>query len=214
MNLIWIVSDTLRADYLGCYGNPWVKTPNIDQLAEKGILFKNAYIEGFPTIPARFVFHTGKYSIPFHGWEPLKDGDITVAQILGKKGYFAVPTLGKENYINAFIADTYHLFKMNYHRGFHHFNWIRGQEFDNYCTNLTIGKNVLKEHVSPRWWALESRWMRPREWLYQYYGNVADRKCEEDYFPAKTIRESIKWLEKNYTKKFFLYIDMFDPHEP
>ncbi|HID94762.1 MAG TPA: hypothetical protein EYP53_01715 [Candidatus Latescibacteria bacterium] len=49
MNLI--VWDTMRVDYLGCYGNQWVKTPNLDQLAREGVLFENAYVEGLPTIP-------------------------------------------------------------------------------------------------------------------------------------------------------------------
>ena len=215
MNLIWIVVDSLRADYLGCYGNNWVKTPYIDKLAKEGVLFENAYIEGFPTIPARYVFFTGKYAIPFHGWEPLKPGDVTIAQILGRRGSFAVPTLGVEDYICAFITDTYHLFKLNYHRGFHSFIWIRGQEFDNYNTDPSIGPGELKRHMTPRWEALEKRWARPREWFYQYYRNVADRECEEDYFPARVVRESIKWLERNYKhEKFFLYVDIFDPHEP
>ena len=40
------------------------------------------------------------------------------------------------------------------------------------------------------------------------------RNSEEDYFCAQTMRETEKWLEKNYRKKFFLYVDAFDPHEP
>ena len=35
LNLVLIVSDTFRADYLGCYGNTWVQTPNIDALARE-----------------------------------------------------------------------------------------------------------------------------------------------------------------------------------
>ncbi len=215
MNLIYIVLDSLRADYLGCYGNSWVKTPFIDKLAGESVLFENAYVEGFATIPARYVFFTGKYAIPYHGWEPLKDNDVTIAQILGRKGHFAVPTLGKENYINALVADTYHLFKMNFHRGFHAFRWIRGQEFDNYVTDPRVGVEEIKKHLSPTWEEQESRWTRPRDWLHQYYRNVRDRRYEEDYFAARTVREAIHWLEENSCqKKFFLWLDIFDPHEP
>ena len=122
MNLIYIVSDTMRADYLGCYGNTWVKTPNLDRLANESFLFENAYLEGFPTIPARYVFFTGKYAIPFHGWGGLKQKDVTIAQILGKKGGrfgpFGVATLGKNDYTNGMVADTYHLFKLNFRNNF------------------------------------------------------------------------------------------------
>ncbi|MHA2408005.1 MAG: sulfatase [Candidatus Ranarchaeia archaeon] len=215
MNLIYIVCDSLRADYLGCYGNSWIKTPNLDELAKESVLFENAYIEGFPTIPARYVFSTGKFAIPQHGWEPLKITDTTLAQILGKKGYFDVPTLGKGNYISALITDTYHLFKMNFHRGFHSFHWIRGQEFDNYITKPGIEDKELQKHLTPRWESQENQWTRPREWLHQYYKNIADRNSEEDYFIAKTIRSGINWLEDNHHhNKFYLYIDAFDPHEP
>ena len=32
MNVILLVVDTLRAAHLGCYGNPWIRTPNLDRL--------------------------------------------------------------------------------------------------------------------------------------------------------------------------------------
>ena len=38
-NVVLITLDTTRADYLGCYGHPEVKTPNIDRLAAAGINF-------------------------------------------------------------------------------------------------------------------------------------------------------------------------------
>ncbi|HID05801.1 MAG TPA: hypothetical protein EYP10_01505, partial [Armatimonadetes bacterium] len=34
MNIVVIISDTLRYDYLGCYGNRWVRTPNLDRFAQ------------------------------------------------------------------------------------------------------------------------------------------------------------------------------------
>jgi len=44
---------------------------------------------------------------------------------------------------------------------------------------------------------------------------VAQRRSEEDYFPARTVNTAIRWLERNRTQKpFFFYLDLFDPHEP
>jgi len=225
MNLICIVSDTVRADYLGCYGNDWVKTPNLDRLAREGILFKNAYVEGLPTIPERTVFFTGKYTIPFRTWQPLWPHDITLAQILGKKGVFQVETLGKENYVNSLITSTYHYTKpgMNFHRGFHSFKWIRGQEIDIYNTDPTHGRDFekylpedLRDGIVKRMSTGTHRGGAPAiEWYHQYHQNVADRKCEEDYFPAQTFKAAIHWLEGNRVHdKFFLWVDEFDPHEP
>jgi arylsulfatase A-like enzyme len=53
------------------------------------------------------------------------------------------------------------------------------------------------------------------EIVTQYLRNVADRKTEEDYFCARTMRGAADWLEKNHRRQpFFLYVDTFDPHEP
>jgi arylsulfatase A-like enzyme len=56
VNLIVISTDTWRADYLGCYGNDWIQTPNLDRLATEGVVFDNFYAEALPTLPARTVF--------------------------------------------------------------------------------------------------------------------------------------------------------------
>lgn len=123
MNVIVVMLDSLRADHLGCYGNDWIETPNIDKLAKESVLFENAYAEGLPTIPVRIALFTGQYTLPFRAWQPLSRYDLTAAEILREHGY-----------TSALITDTYHLFKpnMNFHRGFNVFRWIRGQEADAY----------------------------------------------------------------------------------
>ena len=40
-NVIVVMLDSLQFNYLGCYGNSWIKTPNIDRLAREGVLFEN-----------------------------------------------------------------------------------------------------------------------------------------------------------------------------
>ncbi|MCL2741662.1 MAG: sulfatase-like hydrolase/transferase, partial [Oscillospiraceae bacterium] len=44
-NILWICTDSQRYDTLGCYGNGWVKTPNLDRLASEGTLFENAFCQ-------------------------------------------------------------------------------------------------------------------------------------------------------------------------
>ena len=39
------MADQLRWDYLSCYGHPHLKTPNIDSLAKKGVMFESAYVQ-------------------------------------------------------------------------------------------------------------------------------------------------------------------------
>jgi len=64
MNVLFIMTDTLRADYLGCYGNEWIQTPNIDNLAAESAVFTGCYSEGQPTLPARRALMTGRRTFP------------------------------------------------------------------------------------------------------------------------------------------------------
>ena len=63
-NVIVVMLDTLQFNYLGCYGNTRVKTPNIDRFATEGVVFENAYTEGLPTVPCRRAMLTGRYTLP------------------------------------------------------------------------------------------------------------------------------------------------------
>ncbi len=58
--------DQLRWDYLSCYGHPAIKTPNIDGLAERGVLFESAFVQSAICGPSRMSFYTGRY-ISGHG---------------------------------------------------------------------------------------------------------------------------------------------------
>jgi len=51
-NVLLITIDTLRADRLSCYGSKHLKTPNIDSLAKKGILFSRAFANTSTTLPS------------------------------------------------------------------------------------------------------------------------------------------------------------------
>jgi len=49
----------------------------------------------------------------------------------------------------------------------------------------------------------------------KYLMNIAERRYEEDYFPARVFKAGARWLERNQdAEKFFLVLDSFDPHEP
>jgi len=71
MNLIVIMLDSLRRDHLRCYGNKWIKTPHIDELAKESILLENVYTEGLPTIPVRTELFTECSSLAHRPWQPL-----------------------------------------------------------------------------------------------------------------------------------------------
>ena len=60
-NILWICTDQQRFDTLGCMGNRFVRTPNIDALAESGVLFEHAYCQNPVSAPSRASFLTGRY---------------------------------------------------------------------------------------------------------------------------------------------------------
>lgn len=59
LNLIVIMTDNHGAWTLGCYGNPDVRTPNIDRLAREGMLFERAFASNAVCSPTRATFLTG-----------------------------------------------------------------------------------------------------------------------------------------------------------
>ena len=59
-NILLLMSDNQSAEHLGCYGDKSVKTPQIDQLAEDGVIFKNAYCAAPSCSPARASMLTGQ----------------------------------------------------------------------------------------------------------------------------------------------------------
>jgi len=190
MNIIQIVSDTFRRDYLGCYGNSWIHTEHLDRFAEDSIVFDKAYIASFPTIPHRHDLFTGRYTFVYSTWAPLPRDEIILSQLLRQAGY-----------VTMLIVDTPHMIRDAHYfdRGFDAWWWIRGQEHDRYMTNPPDDPEERQKALGR-----------------QYLQNVSMRRFEEDYFVAQTMTSAIKWLELNYDKhgKFFLHIDTFDPHEP
>ena len=60
-NVLFIVSDDLKASVLGCYGDAMCKTPNIDRLAKRGIVFDRAYCQGLMCRPSRQSFMFSQY---------------------------------------------------------------------------------------------------------------------------------------------------------
>lgn len=88
-NVLFIMCDQLRWDYLSCYGHPHLHTPNIDALAARGVRFDRAYVQSPICGPSRMSFYTGRY-VGSHGstWNgvPLKVGEMTLGDHLRPLG--------------------------------------------------------------------------------------------------------------------------------
>lgn len=199
MNLLVLCTDTFRADYLGCYGNKWIKTPSLDHLASEGVRFNAFYPEALPTLPARRVLYTGRTILPYQyipqkgdqvqlpGWHPLLEEDVTLAEWLSERGY-----------ITGLISDVYHQMKpgKNFQRGFSSWQWIRGQEVDPVVPTRR-GDGIQAYEIE------------------QYRKNRSGWKGQADHFAAQVMRAAADWIENfGRDQPWMLWVESFDPHEP
>ena len=90
-NFVYIIADDVSADDIGCYGNPGVRTPNIDRLAAAGVQLTNAYLTASSCSPSRSSMITGRYP---HNLEtaaelhaPLPEGVALFPKLLREAGY-------------------------------------------------------------------------------------------------------------------------------
>jgi len=215
MNVVTIVLDTFRPDIIGPGKKlSFVETPALDQMAREGVVFDQAYGEGQPTLQVRRAFFTGRRSFPWRynfdrrghyhhapGWHKIPPEQDTLAEILSKRGY-----------MTGLIADVYHMFKptMNYQRGFTSWEFIRGQEADNWKGgSLASIEEQMRQHVRE-----PINWTRHAT-ITQYLLNMRGRQSEDDYLCSQVLLQACDWLEDNATNSpFMLWVEAFDPHEP
>ncbi len=88
-NILFVMYDQLRWDYLSCAGHPHLDTPNFDRVAAMGVRFSNAYVQSPICGSSRMCFYTGRYA-QSHGAEwngfPLRVGEKTLGDHLRAEG--------------------------------------------------------------------------------------------------------------------------------
>jgi iduronate 2-sulfatase len=186
VNVVFIVVDDLNTT-LGCYGHPTVKTPNIDKLASKGILFRNAYCNFAVCNPSRSSFLTGLRPETLgilDNRSPLREilGDrITLPALFRQNGYHTI-NIGKvfngptdENDLNAWDEE--------YHYG---------------ATELGkqgVGRNMSQDQLA---WC---RWLEAEG-------------TDEDQPDGQTAARAIEFIKQEHEKPFFLALGFAKPHDP
>jgi arylsulfatase len=89
-NILWICSDQQRWDTLGCYGNRFVETPNLDRLSNEGVHFENAFCQSPICTPSRASFLTGRYPRTTRcrqNGQEIPEEEILITKILSDSGY-------------------------------------------------------------------------------------------------------------------------------
>ncbi len=90
MNILFLFTDQMHRYAMGCMGNPDVNTPNLDRLAQQGVLFRQAYSNCPVCTPFRINLMTGLYTCQtktFNNNAPIPPGIPTLADTLNAGGY-------------------------------------------------------------------------------------------------------------------------------
>ncbi|MFI4848022.1 MAG: arylsulfatase [Gimesia chilikensis] len=204
-NIVFIIADDLGYKELGCYGQKYIKTPNIDKLAKDGIRFTQFYSGNAVCAPSRCNLLTGKH--PGHayvrnngkpdyvqdmkekeGWEypgqhPIPDAEVTIAEMLKQKQY-ATGAMGKW--------------------GLGHFGTSGDPNKQGFDLFYGFNCQVHAHNHYPRFlWRNHTKETLP--------GN--DRTLNgETYSQDKFVEVGMEFIRENKDRPFFLYLPFAVPH--
>jgi arylsulfatase A-like enzyme len=164
-NVILLTIDTLRADVLGCYGQPKTLSPNIDRLAASGIVFEQAITGGSWTQAAFPAMLTSTYPGLFGGClgrlSPERPSPIDI--------------LAASGYATAGFSTNPHLSRATgYDRGFRHFSDLVPDETDPRLRGVKGGQRLLQNPLFQRLATGLGQPMRPAR-LYRSAADVTDQ---------------------------------------
>ncbi len=192
-----VMFDSLNRRMLPPYGCTWVHAPNFQRLAERSVMFENAYIASAPCMPARRDMHTGRNNFLHRSWGPVEPFDDSMPEILKRKGIYT-----------HLVSDHYHYWEdggCTYHSRYNTWEIIRGQEGDPWKGE--VKDPDIPDHVKSR---REGTNPWRQDWINRKY------MAGEDALPqAKTFEKGIEFIKTNHRQdNWFLHIETFDPHEP
>lgn len=191
-NIIYILADDLGYGDLGVYGQKKFKTPNIDKLAAQGMLFTQHYSGSTVCAPSRSALMTGMHTghtvvrgnkeVRPEGQHPIPDDTYTIAEVLKKAGY-TTGAFGKWGLgFPGSEGDPTN-------QGFDTFYGYNCQR---------IGHNYYPYHL----WSNNDSIVLPE--------NV-DKK-DGQYGPELIHAQTLKFIDNNKDKPFFLFVPSIIPH--
>lgn len=230
-NILFIMCDQLRYDYLSCAGHKTLQTPNIDALAARGVRFSNTYVQSPICGPSRMSFYTGRY-VSTHGatgnFVPLRIGEKNIGDHLKPLGMRPV-LVGKTH----MVADQEGMARLGVDPaseiGVHHAQagFEPYERDDGIHPDLKVRPDVAynkylmergyDDHVNPWHWAANSV-DRDGEVRSGFFNDVADKPArvtnEESETPYMTRRAMQFMDEDDGEKPWLLHLSYIKPHWP
>lgn len=191
-NVILFLVDDLGYYDLSCTGSKLYDTPNIDRLADDGMLFTNAYASHPRCVPSRYGIQTGKYPATSQvpgGRGALKQDDKTIGMAFHEAGY------------RTFFAGKWHL-------GKHEDLWPQNRGYDVNIAGCSAGAPI--SYFAPynvgRKGAQSDNHHRAIVGL--------DDAPEGEYITDRLTTETIKFIKENKDKPFFVMLSHYGVHTP
>ncbi|MBD3182636.1 sulfatase-like hydrolase/transferase [Candidatus Poribacteria bacterium] len=219
-NILIIMTDQHRADLMTCAGRDLVPTPNIDEIASKGVRFQNAFCPYPVCVASRMCLLTGLYS---HSTGAVDNTDQldwryrTMANHFSDNGYLT-GLIGKMHFNNA------HNYGFMYYMSINDWLMYLGPKVRHYANEIAShphGTHFFKTvfdtgagfpDMERLWENDKSPWVGNVE-RYSF-DSMASELEMEDHLDAFIARESVKFLQQYKDQRFFLVTSFMKPHTP
>ena len=198
-NVLVIMCDQLRPDFLGAYGADFIPTPNIDALAAEGVVYDNAITASTVCAPARMSFFTGRNVSGHDAWTndiAPKAGCEVLPERLNAAGYFPVAVGCYDHYPH----------EKDY--GYKYRKIFASAEVNDYK------KWLFERHPEETsYYPHEGEYFKYSE--EEFYDRwAADSACEFIESYSKTGKEPNGVAPENENAPFFMYCGFLSPHMP
>jgi len=206
-NVLLLFSDQHNANHLGCYGHQIVQTPNLDKLADKGVLFSRAYCQDGICLPSRSSMFTGMYPRKLglldnndHSGFGNKEGFVPLQSLLRQNGYVTA-AFGKRH-IPKCLSNDWDV--SNGH--------LKGEDEFTYWDWIEE-KGLLGTFL--RDWSAENKTGRPED-KYAPMSSRISELPDDATMEAFTAQKTVEFIRnaKESDKPFFCWSSFYRPHQP